>query len=136
MINIAEKFPYLTDAADGVISLPPLTNCECSKVRKLFKLFLIYKPFYIQITPNTTNVLVEVTSSRSLQACKTALDSLVLEMLHAGVDCVTTEQSSVGHEIHLEQSRVVDETGTLLVAYPSRPDLAYNDDDIEVKREL
>lgn len=60
----------------------------------------------------------------------------MLEMLHAGVDCVTTEQSSVGHEIHLEQSRVVDETGTLLVAYPSRPDLAYNNDDIEVKREL
>lgn len=79
---------------------------------------------------------MEVTSSQSLQACKTALDSLVLEMLHAGVDCVTSEQSSFSHEIHLEQCRVVDETGTLLVAYPSRPDLAYNDDDIEVKREL
>lgn len=135
MINIADNFPYLSDAADRVISLPPLTNCECSKVRELFK-FCFIKPCYIQITPSTTNVLVEVTSSRSLQACKTALDSLVLEMLHAGVDCVTTEQSSFGHEIHLGQCRVVDETGTLLVAYPSRPDLAYNDDDIEVKREL
>ena len=57
------------------------------------------------------------------------------EMLHAGVDCVAKEQSSFSHEIFLEQCRVVDETGTLLVAYPSRPDLAYNDDDIEVKRE-
>ena len=64
------------------------------------------------------------------------MDSLVLEMLHAGVDCVTKEPSSFGHEILLEQCRVVDETGTLLVAYPSRPDLAYNDDDIEIKREL
>ena len=97
---------------------------------------ILLRPCYIQITPSTTNVLVEVTSSRSLQACKTALDSLVLEMLHAGVDCASTEQSSYGHEIHLEQCRVVDETGALLVAYPSRPDLAYNDDDIEIKREL
>ena len=83
-----------------------------------------------------TNVLVEVTSARSLQACKTALDSLVLEMLHAGVDCITSEQSPFSHETLLEQCRVVDETGSLLVAYPSQPDLVYNDDDIEVKREL
>lgn len=60
----------------------------------------------------------------------------MLEMLHAGVDSATSEQSSFGHEILLEQCRVVDETGVLLVAYPSRPDLAYNDDDIDVKREL
>ena len=32
LINLAENFSYLIDAADRVISLPPLTNCECSKV--------------------------------------------------------------------------------------------------------
>jgi len=57
-------------------------------------------------------------------------------MLQAGVSCAMTEQSSFSHEIVLEQSRVIDNTGTLLVAYPSRPDLAYNSDDVEVKREL
>ena len=100
----------------------------------LFIIIIFIQSVYTQITPNTTNVLVEVTSSRSLQACKTALDSLALDMLHAGVDCTTSEQSSFSNEILLEQCRVVDETGALLVAYPSRPDLAYNDDDIEVKR--
>ena len=90
----------------------------------------------IQITPSTVNVLVEVTSSRSLQACKTAMDSLVFEMLQGGVSCGMAEQSSFSHEIVLEQCRGIDDTGTLLVAYPSRPDLAYNNDDIEIKREL
>jgi len=64
------------------------------------------------------------------------MDSLVFEMLQGGVSCGMAEQSSYSHEIVLEQCRVIDDTGTLLVAYPSRPDLAYNNDDIEIKREL
>ena len=123
------------DSADRVISLPPLTNCECSKVCKTY--YDAYSLLIrIQITPSTTNVLVEVTSSRSLQACKAAVDSLAFEMLQAGFSCGVAEQSSFSHEIVLEQCRVIDDTGTLLVAYPSRPDLVYNNDDIEVKREL
>ena len=46
LINIADNFPYLIDAADRVISLPPLTNCESSKVRdNLYFYCLLFIPF-------------------------------------------------------------------------------------------
>jgi hypothetical protein len=65
-----------------------------------------------------------VTSSESLLAAKVAMDSLVV-----GVASV------MSGGVRVEQVRVVDNAGQLLVLYPSRTDLA-NSTDIRVSRHL
>ena len=67
---------------------------------------------------------MEVTSSESLLAAKTAMDSLVV-----GVASV------MSGGVRLEQVKVVDESGQLLVLYPSRTDLA-SSPDVRVTRPL
>ena len=79
---------------------------------------------YLQVCHSTTQLLVEVTSSESLAAAKTALDSLVV-----GVASV------MSGGVEVEVVRVVDEAGQLLVLYPSRTDLT-NTSDIRVIRPL
>ena len=70
----------------------------------------------LQIGPNTTDLFLEVTSSDSLGACKQVMDGLVCAMCEAGVG-VRDDRLTV------EQVKVVDERGQVLVLYPSRTDL-------------
>ena len=72
----------------------------------------------------TSDLLVEVTSSESLLAAKTAMDALVVGLAVMSVS---------GEGVRVEQVRVIDEAGQLLVLYPSRTDLS-NSTDIIVTR--
>ena len=67
-----------------------------------------------------------MTSSDSLASCKKVMDSLIAAM------CCENLKSSANDGLIVEQVKVVDSEGQLLVVYPSRPDL--NVDTIEVKR--
>ena len=60
---------------------------------------------------------MEVTSSESLAVAKTVMDALV-----TGVGVMGGEEGR-GGVVTVEQVRVVDEAGQLLVLYPSRTDL-------------
>ncbi|XP_051895217.1 leucine-rich repeat-containing protein 47 isoform X2 [Pristis pectinata] len=61
LLNGKENFPCLVDAEDCVISFPPITNSDKTKIRK-----------------STSQLFLEVTSSASLQACKEVMDSLIM----------------------------------------------------------
>ncbi|MEQ2271921.1 hypothetical protein XENORESO_011294, partial [Xenotaenia resolanae] len=54
-------YPCLVDAEGDVISFPPITNSEKTKIKK-----------------TTKELLIEVTSSTSLQTCKDVMDALII----------------------------------------------------------
>ena len=69
-------------------------------------------------------MFVEVTSSESLAVAKTVMDALV-----TGVGVMSGEGGrGRGGGVTVEQVRVVDEAGQLLVLYPSRTDLLTSTD--------
>ena len=92
----AMEIVHLRDSTGAVLSLPPLTNSELSK-----------------ISPSSTDVLLEVTSSDSLASCKKVMDSLIAAM------CCERLQSNVHDGLMVEQVKVVDAEGQLLVVYPA-----------------
>lgn len=75
----------------------------------------------VQVVEMTRQLLVEVTSSESLAVAKTVMDAVV------------TGVGVMKEGVQVEQVRVVDEAGQLLVLYPSRTDLMTSSD-IEVVR--
>ncbi|XP_023257358.1 leucine-rich repeat-containing protein 47 [Seriola lalandi dorsalis] len=117
-------YPCLVDAEDHVISFPPITNSEKTKIKK-----------------TTKELFLEVTSSTSLQTCKDIMDALIVKMAElnkftaehqeeAGSDgegegppepATSSETSS---ELIVQQVRTVDQDGNLKVVYPSKTDLS------------
>lgn len=86
--------------------------------------------FMFQITQETINVFLEVTSSTSLGKAKEVMDSLVTAALYSGI---CPEKNAGGKTVlTIQQVRVQDEDGGLRVLYPSRTDLAIQDDKIRV----
>lgn len=134
LLKDKEEFPCLLDAQGHAISFPPLTNSDKTKICK-----------------DTRHVLVEVTSSVSLDMCKKVMEELLTRTLEMGAGQKAGEGgggeaegaeadmegevvlSSKGHHLVLQQVRVEDEEGGLKVVYPSRADL--NSDSYLVERE-
>ncbi|XP_059944836.1 leucine-rich repeat-containing protein 47 [Mesoplodon densirostris] len=132
LLDGKEHYPCLMDANGDVISFPPITNSEKTKIKK-----------------TTCDLFLEVTSAASLQICKDIMDALILKM--AEINKYTLENKDEGslsdHEVDaipgqvpgpratpgaeqagsaplvVEQVRVVDEEGHLKVVYPSKTDL-------------
>ncbi|XP_058498825.1 leucine-rich repeat-containing protein 47 [Solea solea] len=117
-------YPCLVDAEGHVISFPPITNSEKTKIKK-----------------TTKELFLEVTSAASLQTCKDVMDALIVKMAElnkftaehqeeAGSDGegdgptgpVTSSETS--SELIVEQVRTVDQDGNLKVVYPSKTDLS------------
>lgn len=135
-------YPCLVDSSGVVISFPPITNSDVTKVTK-----------------STRHVLVEVTSSTSLEVCKKVMEELVRYLLEMGIgqadlplaedgqsaaaaapddtdaayqdaanddedadECLgpglTSEQVLVAQQV-----KVIDSLGGLRVLFPSRVDL-------------
>jgi len=128
-LNLVEgadkKFTYLRDSMNNVISLPPLTNSEETKM-----------------STSTKNILIEVTSSVSIDICKRVMEELFTEMLNHNITSkvsddelsaktgqMTLEQSDDSHKLRntmvLQQVKIVDNKGTLKTVYPSRVDLTF-----------
>uniref|UniRef100_A0A8C6XYW9 Leucine rich repeat containing 47 n=1 Tax=Naja naja TaxID=35670 RepID=A0A8C6XYW9_NAJNA len=61
LLDGKENYPCLVDAEGAVISFPPITNSEKTKLGK-----------------TTTDLLLEVTSATSLQLCKDVMDTLIV----------------------------------------------------------
>ncbi|GIY57044.1 leucine-rich repeat-containing protein 47 [Caerostris extrusa] len=102
-------YPCLVDSSNLVISFPPITNSEGSK-----------------ISGDTKNILLEVTGN-NLNTCKKVMDTLLVEMLKLGLNDPATDGSN-GEEnerniLTIQQVKIVDEEGQLKVVYPSRTDI-------------
>ncbi|KAJ9578384.1 hypothetical protein L9F63_005390, partial [Diploptera punctata] len=115
-------YPCLMNG-DRVISLPPITNSDCTK-----------------ISEKTKNIFVEVTSASGQGVCRQVLNVLLQETLLLGIG--TAEPVSDGailqssfHRLSVQQVKVVDTEGNLKVVYPSRTDLVFEDKSITVVRE-
>lgn len=119
-------YPCLVDAEGHVISFPPITNSEKTKIKK-----------------TTKELFLEVTSGTSLQTCKDVMDALIVKMAElnkftaehreeAGSDGEGDgpQEPAASHEISSElivqQVRTVDQDGNLKVVYPSKTDLSEN----------
>lgn len=107
-------YPCLQDASGKVISFPPITNSDDSKM-----------------SVDSKCMLVEVTSHASLAACKLVMDRLLQECLLLGIG-----QSTDGyHSLTVQQVKVVDTEGNLKNVYPSRTDCVYEGvDNIKILR--
>ncbi|XP_075461036.1 leucine-rich repeat-containing protein 47 [Ascaphus truei] len=134
LLDGKENYPCLIDAENTVISFPPITNSDKTKIRK-----------------TTCNLFLEVTSPTSLQVCKDVIDTLIKKMAELNkftlenkeeevlsdseldADCglpePTTNQNSElesASQLVVEQVRVADMEGNLKVLYPSKTDLNFN----------
>ncbi|XP_061129096.1 leucine-rich repeat-containing protein 47 [Syngnathus typhle] len=116
-------YPCIVDAEGHLISFPPITNSEKTKIQK-----------------TTKELFLEVTSANSLQTCKEVMDTLIAKM--AELNKFTVEhQEEVGSDeedapsgqqtstdacsdLTIQQVRTVDQDGNLKVVYPSKTDLS------------
>ncbi|XP_008933658.1 PREDICTED: leucine-rich repeat-containing protein 47, partial [Merops nubicus] len=125
-----DNYPCLVDAEGVVISFPPITNSEKTKIRK-----------------DTHDLFLEVTSNTSLQICKDVMDTLILKIAELNKFTLEDKEDSgsdnesdalcgpvnlnpsqnvqpVNSPLVVEQVRVVDMDGNLKVLYPSKTDLS------------
>ncbi|NWH76290.1 LRC47 protein, partial [Piaya cayana] len=130
LLDGKDHYPCLVDAEGGVISFPPITNSEKTKIRK-----------------ETRDLFLEVTSDTSLQICKDVMDTLILKIAELNRFTVERKEDSGSDSepdalcgarnsnpspdaqpaslpLVVEQVRVVDTDGNLKVLYPSKTDLA------------
>ncbi|KAM6336630.1 centrosomal protein of 104 kDa isoform 4-T12 [Alca torda] len=129
LLDGKDNYPCLVDAEGVVISFPPITNSEKTKIRK-----------------HTRDLFLEVTSDTSLQICKDVMDTLILKIAELNrLTLENKEDSGSDNEsdalcgpmnlnpsqnvqpmnlpLVVEQVRVVDTDGNLKVLYPSKTDL-------------
>ncbi|GAA6106432.1 leucine-rich repeat-containing protein 47 [Tachysurus ichikawai] len=123
LLDGKDHYPCLVDADGHVISFPPITNSDRTKIKK-----------------TTSELFLEVTSSTSLQTCKDVMDLLIIKMAELNKftfdnreeRCSDDETDTASYpatdcsasaELSVVQVKVVDEEGNLKVLYPSKTDL-------------
>ncbi|KAM3723791.1 Leucine-rich repeat-containing protein [Dirofilaria immitis] len=107
LIQKLPLYPCLMDANGLIISIPPVTNCEETK-----------------LDVDTKDILVEVTSTVTESTCLEIMDKFIEEIVMQ--KCLTN--------LIIEQTKVRQHNGELLVAYPSKNDLQIPN--FIIKREL
>lgn len=110
-------FPVVVDGSNAVITLPPLTNAEHTK-----------------ITTETRDLLIEVTGTKTPD-CRKALDTLLHDMLKLEITGKRSEEDHLP-TLQVEPVRVVraEEDNKLFVVYPSKIDLVL--DDLKIVRQF
>ncbi|XP_003705780.1 leucine-rich repeat-containing protein 47 [Megachile rotundata] len=112
-------FPCLLDSSEQVISFPPITNSDVTKM-----------------SVNTDTMLIEVTSATSYHVCRNILDQFLKELVIQGFGCPSDQETtSTYHNLVVEQVKVVDMEGNMKLIYPSRADLNFEENLITVLRE-
>ncbi|XP_033217797.1 leucine-rich repeat-containing protein 47-like [Belonocnema kinseyi] len=112
-------FPCLLDNEMQVISFPPITNSDITKM-----------------SASTKNMLVEVTSATSQQICRQVMDQFLKELVTLGLGCsLDSSDSEEFHKLIVEQVKVVDMEGNMKQVYPCRTDLNFEDNSIAINRE-
>lgn len=105
LVDGKEELGCLKNGDEVVISLPPITNSEITK-----------------IVDDVIDVFVEITSPVSLPDCKYVMETMLKQMVINGF--ISKTESGENHNgLIIEPLRVVDEEGELRCLYPSRVDL-------------
>ncbi|XP_074190313.1 leucine-rich repeat-containing protein 47 [Rhinolophus sinicus] len=139
LLDGREHYPCLVDAQGDVISFPPITNSEKTKIKK-----------------TTCDLFLEVTSATSLQICKDIMDALILKMAELNKYTLENKEEASLSDVEadatseplsdpsaekggpcpllVEQVRVLDEDGHLKVVYPSKTDLGFSASHVTVTR--
>ncbi|CAL8368958.1 unnamed protein product [Lota lota] len=138
LLDGKELYPCLVDADGHVISFPPITNSDKTK-----------------ISQTTRELFLEVTSSTSLQTCKDVMDALIVKMAELnkitaerkeetaggsdgegpgppGTQTQTTVEEEEEGGLVVQQVRTVDQEGNLKVVYPSKTDLSNADGTLKI----
>lgn len=103
-------FPYLSDEDGAVLSLPPLTNAERSK-----------------LSVTTRSVLIEISSSHSMDICRQVMDTFLRQIITHQFGEKQPADSHLRQILTLQQTRVLDDKGQLKCTFPSRTDLLWAD---------
>lgn len=77
-------------------------------------------------------MFIEVTSSVSVNECRTAMQELLREMLMANFGASSTEEH---RSLIVQQVKITDPEGNLRSVYPSKTDLQFEGQAISVQRE-
>ncbi|XP_035229535.1 leucine-rich repeat-containing protein 47-like [Stegodyphus dumicola] len=110
LLKDKQLYPCLTDSSGTVISFPPITNSDATK-----------------ISSDTKSMLLEVTGN-NLNTCKKVMDRLLEEILKLGIgnslkDVEGDMDERQQNILSVQQIKIVDEEGQLKVVYPSRTDI-------------
>jgi len=105
LVDGKEKLSCVRDANAQVVSLPPLTNSDITKISNI-----------------VGDVFIEITSPLSLPDCKFVMEELLKEMFKAGLSSKEEDDSTQG--LVVQPIRVFDENGDLKIIYPSKVDLS------------
>jgi len=134
MLKDKDLFAYLClKNEDLVISLPPLTNCDKTKM-----------------AAKQSDIFVEITGVKSLRSCKDILDEMLKQMVQLGFKSFPVQKAGekdfyddssdeesvkpVLEHLIVQQVRVEDPEGNLKVVYPSRTDLDFDSKEIKIIR--
>ncbi|XP_012526657.1 leucine-rich repeat-containing protein 47 [Monomorium pharaonis] len=120
MLEGKPLFPCLLDELQQVISFPPITNSDITKM-SIF----------------TQAMLVEVTSPISYTICRNVLDQFLKELIISGLtdSAEPKDTDSKCNSLTVQQVKVVDTQGNLKLVYPSRADLNLSEQLVVVSRE-
>lgn len=111
LLENQNEFPCLSDQDRYVISLPPLTNAERSK-----------------LSPTSDTIFVEITSGHSMDICRRVMDAFLRQVLENQLGKKSNEEEKTFRQVlTLQQTRVVDDKGQLKTTFPSRTDLDWNE---------
>ncbi|KAF7495404.1 Leucine-rich repeat-containing protein 47 [Sarcoptes scabiei] len=107
-----QLYPVLSDFRENVLSVPPLTNSEYSKIE-----------------PETVSVFVEVTG-QSVLICRQVMNELIHSFLTASI----TDENGISKNIFADNCMYIEpvhveaaESRQLIVKYPTRIDLDFSD---------
>jgi len=114
-----EKYPALVDGEGNVVSFPPISNSDLTK-----------------ISPETRNVFIEVTSSQDMNVCKRVMEALLKGMLDLELNASENSGGKeIGKSLQLEQVRIFSLSDEIRVVYPSKVDLNFDETNVIVERE-
>lgn len=120
MLEGKPLFPCLLDQSQQVISFPPITNSDVTKM-----------------SSSTQTMLVEVTSASSYTICRNVLDQFLKELIISGLadSAEPKDTDNKYNNLIVQQVKIVDTQGNLKLVYPSRADLNFSEQLVVVSRE-
>ncbi|TGZ54122.1 Leucine-rich repeat-containing protein 47 [Temnothorax longispinosus] len=120
MLEGKPSFPCLLDQSQRVISFPPITNSDVTKM-----------------SLDTQTMLVEVTSALSFTICRNVLDQFLKDLIVSGLaeSAEPKDTDNKYNNLIVQQVKVVDAEGNLKLVYPSRADLNFSEQLVAVSRE-
>lgn len=107
LVEKLPQYPCIVDDNNSVLSFAPVTNSETTK-----------------LSLGTKEIFVEVTSNESQSLCRTVMDRFIEEIA----------VNKFSSNLVVEQIKVFQHTGELLIAYPGKLDLQLSS--VSVRREV